>query len=133
MYLARDVSQLLKVYLVSASETSSSNKALLTSIPIGRAWHIVVVDIPEISLSPNNNRYLVIVQDYITKWLEAIPLPDRKASSITAEPVNQFSRIGILEVLHFDQGIFFEKTLLRQTMEEFGNHKPRKIAYHPQR
>ena len=107
MYLARDVSQLLKVYLVSASETSSSNKALQTSIPIGRAWHIVEVDIPEISLSPNNNRYLVIVQDYITKWLEAIPLPDHKALSITAEPVNQFSRIGILEVLHFDQGIFF--------------------------
>ncbi len=36
-------------------------------------------------LSTNNNRYLLVIQDYFTKWADAIPLPDQTASRITVE------------------------------------------------
>ena len=75
---------------------------------------------------------MLVIQDYFTKWPEAIPMPDQKASRITAEVVKLFSRMGIPEVLHSDQGRNFESTLLRQTLEAFGISKSHTTAYHPQ-
>ena len=34
---------------------------------------MIAVDILEVPLSANNNRYLLVVQDYYTKWADAIP------------------------------------------------------------
>ncbi len=42
------------------------------------------VDVLEVPLSRNNNRYLLVIQEYFTKWAEAIPMPDQTANQITA-------------------------------------------------
>ena len=83
-------------------------------------------------MSPNGNRYLLVIQDYFTKWAEAIPMLDQKASRITDAAVQLFSRVGVPEVLHSDQGRNFESALLHQTLEAFGISKSRTTAYHPQ-
>ena len=83
-------------------------------------------------MSYNNNRYLLVVQDYITKWADAFPIPDQTAARITWELVKLFSTIGIPDVLHSDQGLNFESTILRQTLDTFGVSKSRTSAYHPQ-
>ena len=70
-----------------------------------------------------------MIQDYFTKWVEAIPLRNQTAATITAELVNLFIRFGIPEV---DQGRNFESTLSKQTLEAFGINKSRTTAYHPQ-
>ena len=57
--------------------------APLTSIPIGRPREMVAVDILEVPVSQNNNRYLLVIQDYMTKWAEAIPIPNQTAARIT--------------------------------------------------
>ena len=46
------------------------------NVPIGRPWQMIAVDILEVPLSHDNNRYLLVVQDNSTKWADAIPLPD---------------------------------------------------------
>ncbi len=66
-------------------------KVPLMSMPVGRPWQSVAVDILKVPLSTANNQYLLVVQDYFTKWAEAIPLPDQTASRITAELVKIFS------------------------------------------
>ena len=73
-----------------------------------------------------------MVQDYFTKWPEAIPLRDQTAARITEELVKLFSTLGIPEVLHSDQGQNFESTVLKDTLEAFGVRKSRTTAYHPQ-
>ena len=107
-------------------------KAPLTNIPIGPPWQMVAVDIMEVPLSRHNNRYLLVLQDYFTKWVEVIPLPRQTADLITAEIVKLFTVFGIPDVLHSDQGRNFESSLLRQTLEAFGVSKSRTTAYHPQ-
>ena len=93
---------------------------------------MVAVDILEVPLSSCNNRYSLVVQDYFTKWPEVITLPDQTAPRITTELIKLFSRLGLPDVLHSDQGCNFESTVLHQTLDAFGIAKSRTTAYHPQ-
>ena len=106
-------------------------KAPLTSVPIRRPWEMIAVDILEVPVSQHNNRYLLVIQDYMTKWAEAVPIPNQTAARITTELVKVFSRYGIPDILHSDQGRNFESTILSQTLEAFGVTKSRTTAYHP--
>ena len=89
----------------------------------------MVVDILEVPLSTNNNWYLLVVQDYFTKWAEAIPLP---ATRIARHLTKLFATYGQPEILHSDQGRNFRSTVLAQTLETFGVKKSRTTANHPQ-
>ena len=66
-------------------------KAPLNSIPVGRPWEMVAIDILEVPRSYRNNRYLLVIQDYFTKWADAIPLPDQTAVRITNALVKVFT------------------------------------------
>ena len=115
-----------------ASKSPTPQKAPLINIPIGKPWEMVAVDILQVPLSSRNNKYLLVIQDYFTKWAEAIPLPDQSATRITNELIKLFSNYGLPDILHSDQGRNFESTILRQTLEAFGVKKTRTTAYHPQ-
>ena len=93
---------------------------------------MIAVDILEVPLSTNNNRYLLVVQDYFTKWDEAIPLQDQTAAPIARQLTKLFATYGQPEILHSDQGRNFESTVLAQTLEAFGVKKSRTTAYNPQ-
>ena len=99
-------------------------RAPMTSIPIGRPWEMIAVDILELSVSSRNNRYLLVIQDYFTKWAKAIPMKDQTASRITNEIVKVCSLFGIPKILHSDQGRNFESTILRQTLQVLVSKNP---------
>ncbi|KAL5479703.1 hypothetical protein EMCRGX_G023263 [Ephydatia muelleri] len=107
-------------------------RAPLVNVPTGRPWQMVAVDILEVPVSPNNNRYLLVIQDYFTKWAEARPLPDQTSAQITHELMEVFANYGFSDIVHSDQGRNFESTVFHQTLEAFGVHKSRTTAYHPQ-
>ena len=71
---------------------------------------MIAVDILKVPLSSQNNCYLLVIQDYFTKWVEAIPLPDQTAKRITEELV--FAKYGLPTTLHSDQGCNFESSML---------------------
>ena len=86
------------------SKLSLPTKAPLVSMPIGNPWQMVAVDILTVPVSTQGNRYLLVVQDYFTKWADAIPLPNQKASTITSTLIKLFSTMGMPEIVHSDQG-----------------------------
>ena len=113
------------------SKPPMPTKVPLTNIPIGQPWEMVAVDILQLPLSSQHNKYLLVVQDYLTKWAEAVPLPDQTAESITRELVSIFSHFGLPNILNSDQGANFESTMLNRTLEAFGIRKSRTTPYHP--
>ena len=101
-------------------------------MPIGQPWQMVAVDILQVPLSTNNNRYLLVLQDYFTKWADAIPLPDQTANRIVKEMVKFFCTYGSPLSIHSDQGSNFESTIFSQVLQAFGVRKSRTTPYHPQ-
>ena len=114
------------------TELPMPSRAPLTNIPIGRPWEMIAVDILEVPLSPHNNQYLLVVQDYFTKWATAIALTDQTTIHITSILVKLFSEFGVPKSLHSDQGRNFESTIFCETLETFRVSKTRTMAYHPQ-
>ena len=115
-----------------AAKLNSACKAPKQNVPVGLPWQMVAVDILEVPLSIQGIRYILVIQDYFTKWLEAIALKDQTAVTITKELIVVFGRFGMPQFLHSDQGRNFESTLLRSTLKAFGVEKTRTTAYHPQ-
>ena len=83
-------------------------------------------------MSPNNNRYLLVIMDYFTKWAEAVPLLDQKATSIIKAVIKICSSFCIPDVIHSDQGRNFESLLFREMLTAFGVQKSHTTAYNPQ-
>ena len=50
-----------------ATKPPPPQRVPLTSVPIGKPWQMVAVDVLEVPRSPKNNRYLLVAQDYFTK------------------------------------------------------------------
>ena len=67
----------------------------------------------------------------MTKWVEAIPIPNQTATTITRELTTVYCCNGIPDILHSDQGRNFESIILRQTLDAFGVTKSQTTAYHP--
>ena len=107
-------------------------RAPLVNTPIGKPWQMLAIDILEVPVSPNNNCYLLVIMDYFTKWAEAVPLPDQKATSITKAVIKLCSSFGVPDVIHSDQGRNFESLLFREMLTAFGIQKSHTTAYHPQ-
>ena len=101
----------------------------LTNIPIGRPWQMIAIDILEVPVSTKNSRYLLVIQDYCTKWADARLLPDQTAILITAE---RFCTYGIPEIVRSDQGRNFESSIVQSTLDAFGVQKSHITPYHPQ-
>jgi len=59
------------------------------------------------------------------------PFQTKPACRTTEELIKVFSRYGIPDVLHSDQGRNFKSTILLQTLEAFVISKSRTTAYHP--
>ncbi len=55
----------------------------LHSIPVRKPWKRIGIDIVEsLSIIERGNKYIITCIDYMTKWAEAKPLPDKSAVQV---------------------------------------------------
>ena len=79
------------------------------------------------------NKYILVVQDYCSRWIEMFPLRDKSAQTVADVIESEiFYRYGACERLHSDQGREFDCMLLRQICERWGIHKTRTSPFYPQ-
>ena len=65
-------------------------RAPMQTFRAGYPMQVIAVDItgpfPE---SEAGNTYVLVVGDYFTKWMEAIPIPDQEATTVAAKLVDE--------------------------------------------
>ena len=105
----------------------------LQPIPVKGPFHRVGVDILQLPLTSSGNKYLVVFLDYLTKWVEAYPVPDQRAETIARLLVeNIVCRHGVPEELLSDRGANFLSDLILEMCSLLGIRKVNTSGYHPQ-
>jgi len=83
--------------------------------------------------SSSGNRYLLVIIDCFTKWVEAFPLKNFRARTVAEVFVNQFiSRFGVPLELDTDQGRNFDSRLFAELSLFLEIKKTRTTPFHPQ-
>ena len=118
----------------SRKSPTRRRRAPMQSGLVGTPMQRVAMDIlGPLPVTARENKYVLVVGDYFTKWVEAYPMPNMEAKTVAELFVNHFiARFGVPDVLHTDQGRNFESTLLKETCLLLGVQKTRTSPYHPQ-
>ena len=113
---------------------SPRGKAPLGTIVAGYPMQIIAVDIlGPLPQSEAGNSYILVAGDYFSRWMEAYPIPNQEASTVSKVLIDQwFCRFSTPEQLHSDQGRQFESELLAEICKVLGIRKSRTTPYHPQ-
>ena len=83
--------------------------------------------------SESGNRYVLLVGDYFTRWIEAYTIPEFSAITVAQKLVYEFSsRFSTPFDLHLDQGRNYESQLFKEVCELLEVNKTRSSPYHPQ-
>jgi len=108
-------------------------KANLQTPLVGEPWLRVSLDItgPH-PRSSKSNEYILTMVDHFSRWSEALPLRNRKASTVARALVTHvLSRYGPPMQILTDRGPEFESELFHSLLEWMGVEKLRTTAYHP--
>ena len=134
------VSQDVKIYVSGCEicqkgkEPIPSKRAPMQVARSGYPMERIAVDIMgELPETERGNKYVLVVSDYFTKWTECYPMPNMEAATVAKLLVEQlFTRFGVPEQIHSDQGRQFESNLFAEMCKLLQIDKTRTTPYHPQ-
>ena len=130
-----DVESWCKTCLICQQRKNPPNKntAPLNSIETGeRPFSQIAMDILKLPLTERKNQYLLVIEDYFSKWIEAYPLQRTAAPSVAQCVLNGWvSRYGCPDSILTDQGAEFESNLFKCLNKMLEIKKLRTTPYHP--
>ena len=102
----------------------------LVGSPLDRIGVDIVGPCP---VTQDGNEYMIVIQDYFTKWVEVYATPNHTALTVADKLATEFlCRFGMPISLHSDQGREFESELFGHLCSLFGIDKTRTCPYRPQ-
>ena len=79
------------------------------------------------------NLYILLVVDYVSKWVEAITCPKNDANIVVGFiQRNVLSRYGAPRTIISDEGSHFANKLYAKLLSRYGVRYAMRLAYHPQ-
>ena len=79
------------------------------------------------------NIYILLVVDYVSKWVEAIAYPRNDANTVVGFiQRNIFSRYGAPRTIISDEGSHFANKLFAKLLSIYGVRHAMGFSYHPQ-
>ena len=81
----------------------------------------------------HGNTYILVAVDYVSKWVEAIALPNNTAKVVVKfVKKNIFTRFGVPRAIISDNGVHFNNHLFSSLLAKYGCKHKMSTAYHPQ-
>jgi hypothetical protein len=109
-------------------------RAALKKTVTGEPFARVGIDISgPYNPTPEGNKYILVISDYFTKWVEAYPMSNMEAHTVAEIMATKWiSRVGVPTIIHSDQGRNFESKLFKQMCDLLGIKKTRTTAFRPE-
>ena len=109
-------------------------RMLMGHVNVGGPLDQIAIDIMgPLPQSHDGFLYIMVIQDYYSKWAKAYPLVDHTARTVGDKLLTNFvCRFGVPKAIHTDMGREFESNLFHHLCEELGVNKTRTTPYHPQ-
>ena len=128
-----------KIYVQSCPVCNKNKKANVKAkaelgqyhagMPMERIHMDILGPLP---LSKKGNKYVLVLIDQLTKWLECFPLPSQNAELVAKVAVDGFfSRFGCPLELHTDQGKNMDGNMIRSLCDLLQIAKTRTTPYRP--
>ena len=101
---------------------------------ISQPWHTIGVDIMgSFSTTPRQKRFLLVIVDYFTRWVEIFALRNITAIDIVNILINEvICRYGIPSYILSDNGPQFVSQLFNDVCTSLGIKRKFTANYHPQ-
>uniref|UniRef100_A0A146QJK2 Pol polyprotein n=1 Tax=Fundulus heteroclitus TaxID=8078 RepID=A0A146QJK2_FUNHE len=117
----------------ACKSTGPKKRAKLQGYQVGAPLDRLHLDIlGPFPVSSSGNKYILVIIDQFTRWVEAFPIPDQGAETTAKKLVYDFiARFGAPLELHTDQGRNFESSLFRNVCRLLQITKTRTTPYHP--
>ena len=103
------------------------------SFPEGYPWQRISIDfVGPLVTSSQGNQYILTVKDCFSRWIEAFPTNNMRARTVAELLVGEvFSRYGMPEVVHSDNGAQFTSEEMRAVYDELAIRPTTTPAYNP--
>ena len=108
-------------------------RAPMQTYNVGAPLERIAIDVMgPLPTSDRGNKYILVVGDYFTKWMEAYAMPNQEAKTVATVIAEEFiCRFGVPRQLHSDQGRNFESHLFTELCEILSIDKTRTTPLHP--
>lgn len=139
-YYWPNMSEDIKTY-INSCETCQRNKIqrrtfkapMVITSQSSEPFERVSMDLVSYSdISDNNNKYVLTLQDELTRYVQAYPIPDKEAITVAKQVLHFCQHYGVPKRFHSDQGTEFMNGLMKQLMKFLGSNQSFNTAYHPQ-
>jgi hypothetical protein len=83
--------------------------------------------------SAGGHHHIIVVMDYFTKWVEAMPTVKSNGETATHFVFNQIiARFGILKEIVTDHGSHFQNMMMTELASKLGFKQDHSSSYYPQ-
>jgi integrase-like protein len=130
----RDIQEYVKTCEECQRRQKGRRKEPLHPIQIGRAFERIGIDlVGPLPITKQNNRYIIVATEYLTRWPEARAVPDAGANTLAKFIFEEIvCRHGTPKVILSDQGRNFISETIRILCERFLIKHKFSSPYHPQ-
>ena len=130
----RDIQQWILACDECASRSQhAAKKNVMQKFQTGRPMERVAMDIMgPLPRTTSGNKYILVVGDYFTKWIEAYPIPNQEAKTVADVLTFEFvARFGAPMEIHTDQGRNFCSRIMQEVCKLLGVNKTQTTPFRP--
>ncbi|GJY52200.1 reverse transcriptase domain-containing protein [Tanacetum coccineum] len=115
-----------------AGNISSRDETPQKYIQVCKIFDVWGIDFMGPFPSSNENKYILVAIDYVSKWVKAQAFPTSDARNVVNFLRRLFARFGIPKALISDRGTHFCNYQIEKAMKRYGVVHRFSTAYHPQ-
>ena len=132
--MGTDIKDFVKSCPICQFTGSRKFKEPLHPIKVGQPFDHIVIDLIGLNqITQQNNRYIIMAIDYLTKWPEAKAVPTKEATEVAKFIFEEIiCRHGCPKIIQSDQGTEFTASIIAELTSKFNIQHRFSTPYHPQ-